>query len=151
MKTFRILPWYFLLLIIGLCAAMSTREGMTVVLKTVDENYVVDSCVQLLKDNFNKYLSKTEDLHVIIISDKITIPYHIVNNFNFKSKRKYIILISKNDTKTNLILSKISKSYLYGDKMILTANKKYEPYMYSNEMFIPAEEDIINEVNSILK
>jgi hypothetical protein len=126
MKTLRILPWYFLLLIIGLCAAMSTREGMTV--KHVDDDATVDSVVQFLKDKFNESVSK-KDLRLIVVSDKIT-TYH--------GTKHDIILKSKNDTKTNLILSKISKGYLDGDTMILIANKKYEPYMYSNEMFIPA-------------
>lgn len=151
MKTFRILPWYLLLLMIGLCAAISTREGMTVAVKDIDAEYTVNSGVQLLKNKFNEYFSKDKDLHVVVISDSISsrLNPNVVNAF--KGKRNYIVLNSKDDTKTNAILAHVSENDIHGDKMLLTANTNYETHMYSTKMFIPATNSIVKEVNAIIK
>ena len=140
MKTFNILPWYFLLLIIGLCASvMVTTEGMTRE-ETVFEETPVDvlttmtlPAILLVVAQRNLNTSKVTDVKNLIA---IKFP-----NMNIK------VFNSMNDKKANEFLKNISIEQLTSTtgSVVLKPNSAYNmnaPISNTNKPYITCKADL---------
>jgi hypothetical protein len=162
MKTFRILPWYFLLLILGLCVAiMKTTEGMIVADQLVNATYTKDAGIQLLTTKSNEFINnnaKTKrPLCIIFVSNSYKGRTNMTNVKTELNKNKsvdYILFTSNDDTKANLILQHISMDKLSTQNpvnplVVLVANGGYKPANPSNQRYV-MDTARFNEIKKII-
>ena len=160
MKTFRILPWYFLVLIIGLCVTvMYTTEGMIVSSQTVVGTYALDTGVQVLKTKATEFINSTSktkrNVYAIFLSDTYqgrTNTTNITNELNKNKTVDYIFFISKDNTKVNMVLKEISASQLSvsNDLIVLTVNSGFKPPMSVTTMYVPAPSTAYTSIKEIV-
>jgi len=162
MKTFRILPWYFLLLILGLCVAiMTTTEGMLVENEqVVNSSYTHDAGITLLKKRAGDFIANTaktkKPMCAIFVSDsyKTRNMTNVRNDLNKNTKVDYLLFTSYDDTKTNVILQSISEAKLSAQNpvnplVVLVANGAYKPTSNPNQTYI-GDTTRFNEVKKII-
>ena len=161
MKTFRILPWYFLLLILGLCVSMTTREGMIVSDQLVNTTYTHDAGVQLLKTKATEFINnaaKTKrPVCAIFVSDSTKGKINMTNvksDLNKITTVDYILFTSNDDTKTNVILQSISMEKLSTQNpvtplVVQVANGGYKTYNPANQMYV-SDKKRFDEVKKII-
>jgi hypothetical protein len=149
MKTYRILPWYFLLLIVILCGAvmLSTTEGM-VTTQIIDKSETgeADNTIRMLIEKSNEEIRKKKSVfHVLVVSEKFR--NYSKNSYNLSidkavkdlktklPKDDILLLISDNDKKTNNILSRISNVQLSNNIVMINCNKQYKSSMDNSKRY----------------
>lgn len=162
MKTFRILPWYFLLLILGLCVAiMTTTEGMLVDNEqVVNSSYTHATGIALLKKRASEYINNAaktkKPMCAVFVSDsyKTRNMTKVRDDLNKNTKVDYLLFTSYDDTKTNVILQSISVAKLSAQNpvnplVVLVANGAYKPTSNPNQTYI-GDTTRFNEVKKII-
>ena len=161
MKTFKILPWYFLLLMVGLCVAMSTREGMIVSAETVESTYSPESGVNILKTKADEFLKSTlktkRNVYLIVTSSTYqgrTNMTKVIAELNKNKTVDYILFISKDNIKMNMILKRIadtpSQLSATNDLILLTVNPNFKPPMAETQLYTPAPSTAFDSIKGII-
>jgi hypothetical protein len=155
MKTFNILPWYLLLLIVVFCVAiMNTTEGMDNF--TIKDNTTMDDVTKKLNAKGTKHLiPKKSNVKVVVLSKNTTSSIYkekLANKFRQLDNMDIQLLFSKSDDTTNKILKQISTNTLNNkDFILLEPNPGYIPedpsslYVKSNNIILE------NRIRSIIK
>ena len=158
MKTYSILPWYYLLLLVVLCAAiLPTTEGM-VIKSTIYSTSPITTSVQALKNKQKIEIKKTNSDYIVVIlpekySSSVNISKLTTDLYKLTSYT-FALYLSKNDAKMNSILKEISNLTITPSSKALTMkiNRAYTTNMTTNKMYIAGPTSVTNSIqNSVDK